>query len=212
MHLKRKRENQEIETIFERVAPGEAKRLEAKKMELLKDSINKEMLEYLYVRYTVNANASFFQVEHLDFRTMLQYINPVANSLLPNSHNTIPSRVMDLFTEGKRWISLMLQSALSSIHITCDAWTTPNQLGAWGIVGHFTSEDGSLYDLLLSLSEQEGSHSGYNQAQLILKALTLYNIRNRLGHFVMDNASTNDTIMDYITADLEDEGIAYDAR
>lgn len=28
----------------------------------------------------------------------------------------------------------------------------------------------------------------------------------------MDNASTNDTLMDYIAADLEDEGIAYDAR
>lgn len=28
----------------------------------------------------------------------------------------------------------------------------------------------------------------------------------------MDNASTNDTLMDYIAADLEDVGIAYDAR
>ena len=99
--------------------------------------------------------------------------------------NTIRSRVMDLFTEGKWRISLMLQSALSSIHITFDAWITPKHLGAWGIVGHFTSEDGSLHDLLLSLTEHEGSHSGYNQAQLFLKTLTSYSIRNRLGHFVI---------------------------
>lgn len=120
---------------------------------------------------------------------------------------------MNLFTEGKRRIFLMLQSALSSIHITCDAWTTPKHLGAWGIIGHFTSENRSLHDLLLSLSEQEGSHSGYNQAQLVvLKTLNLYNIRNGLGHFVMDNASTNNTLMDYTTADLGDKEIAYDAR
>lgn len=178
MQLKRKTENQEIETMFERVAPGEAKRLEARKMELFKNSINKEMLEYLYVRYTVNANAPFSHVEHPDFRTMLQYINPATNSLLPDSHNIIRSQFMDLFTEGRRPISLMLQSAPSSIYITCDAWTTPNHLSAWGIVGHFTSEDGSLHDLLLSLSEQEGSHSGYNQAKFVVKMLTSYNIRN----------------------------------
>ena len=28
----------------------------------------------------------------------------------------------------------------------------------------------------------------------------------------MDNTSTNDVLMDYIASDLEDEGIAYDAR
>lgn len=148
MQLERKRENQEIETVLERAAPGEAKRLEAKLVELLKDFINKETLEYLYVRYSINVNAPFSQGEHPDFRTMLQYINPAAKNLLPNSHNTIRSRVMDLFTGGKRRVSRMLQVALSSIHITCDAWTTPNHLGAWGIVGHFTSEDGSLRELI----------------------------------------------------------------
>lgn len=62
------------------------------------------------------------------------------------------------------------------------------------------------------MSEQEESHSGQNQARFILKTLTSYKIRNRLGHFVMDNASTNDTLMEYIAEDLEDEGIAYDPR
>ena len=71
VQLKGKRENQEIEAVLERAAPGEALRLEARMVELLKDSINKETLEYLYVRYTINANAPFSQVEHPDFRTML---------------------------------------------------------------------------------------------------------------------------------------------
>ena len=51
-------------------------------------------------------------------------------------------------------------------------------LGHWGIVGHVTSGGGILCDLLLSLSEQQGSHSGFNQAQMVLNTLTVYNIRN----------------------------------
>ncbi len=50
-----------------RSAPGEAKRLQAKRAELFKDSINKETLDYVYICYMVNANAHFSQVEHPDF-------------------------------------------------------------------------------------------------------------------------------------------------
>ena len=59
VQLKKKRENQEIKAILERSAPGEAKRLQAKRAELLKDFINRKTLEYLYIHYTVNANAPF---------------------------------------------------------------------------------------------------------------------------------------------------------
>ncbi len=162
VQLKKKRKNQQIEAILERSAPGEAKRLQAKRAELLKDSINKKTLDYLYIRYTVNANALFSHVEHPDFRVLLRNINPAANNALPNSHNTIQSRVMELYAEGKRRVSFMLQGALSSIHITCDAWTISNHLGALDVVSHFTSKEELLRELLLLLSEQEGSHSGQN--------------------------------------------------
>lgn len=177
-----------------------------------KDPASKDRLEYLYVRYTVNANVPFSQVENPDFRTLLEYVNPAANKALPNSHNTIRSRVMELYQEGKHRVALILQAALSSIHITCDAWTTPNHIGAWGIVSHFTSEEGILCELLLSLSEQQDSHSGFNQAQTVLNTLTSYNIRNRLGYFVLNNAYTNDALMEHISADLESEAIIYNAR
>lgn len=208
MPLKRKRENQEIDMVMER----EAKRWEAKLERPLKASFNKDTLEYLYVRYTISANAPFSLVEHPDFRNLLEYINPAANTALPDSHNTIRSRVMELFQEGKQRVALVLQAALSSIHISCEAWTIPNHIGAWGIVGHFTSKEGVLCELLLSLSEQQGSLPGFNQALTVLHTLTSYNISNRLGHFVLDNATTNDALMKHISADLESEGIAYDAR
>ena len=56
------------------------------------------------------------------------------------------------------------------------------------------------------------SHSGQNQACLVLKTFTSYDIQNRLGYFVIDNASTNDTLMEYIAEDLKDERIVYYLR
>ena len=206
IQLGRQGEKQEVDGVKDRYESNEAKRWEAK------DPVSKDTLEYLYVRYTVNANVPFSQVEHPDFRILLEYINPAANKALPNSHNTIRSRVMELYQEGKQRVALILQAALSSIHITCDDWTTPDHIGAWGIVSHFTSEEGVLCELLLSLSEQQGSHSGFNQAQTVLNTLTSYNIRNRLGYFVLDNACTNDALMEHISADLESEAIEYNAR
>ena len=50
IQLKRKRENQKIDVIME------VKHWEAKRAELLKVSINKDTLEYLYVWYTFNVN------------------------------------------------------------------------------------------------------------------------------------------------------------
>lgn len=56
-------------------------------------------------------------------------------------------------------------------------------------MGHLTSEEGKLEFLHLSLMEIEGSHTGENQANMVLATLTSYNIRNRLEYFVMDNAT-----------------------
>lgn len=48
---------------------------------------------------------------------------------------------MSLYEEGKRRNCLVLQDALSSIHISCNKWTSPNRLDIIGVVGHFTTED-----------------------------------------------------------------------
>ena len=44
---------------------------------------------------------------------------------------------------------------------------------------------------------------------MILVILTSYNIQNRLGYFDKDNASIDDTFMNYILVDLKVEGISY---
>lgn len=44
---------------------------------------------------------------------------------------------------------------------------------------------------------------------MVLAILTSYNIQSRLGYFVKDNTSTNDILIDYVSANLEFERISY---
>ena len=169
--------------------------------------LDQNILEYLYLRWTINANISFKNTRPEDFRTLLQYINPIANLLLPCSDTTLHTRAQSLFREGQKRLVHYLHSALTSTHISCDLWTSSNSLGILAVVSHFVDESGILQTILLSLTEIQGSHSGENQAQIVHNTLVKYDIRNRVGYFVMDNADNNETLMQHLASKFQADGI-----
>lgn len=69
-----------------------------------------------------------------------------------------------------------------------------------------------MNNLLLLLSKQKESYSSCNQVQHVLKTFTLYNIRNCLGHLVINNASINNMLINYISTNLKNKNIAYNAH
>ena len=170
-------------------------------------------LEYLFVQTVILCDLPFSLVQNHIFRTWLEYVNSAANELLLNSGSTIRTRIMSLYEEGQRRICLVLQDALSSIHISCDGWTGPNALGIFGIGGHFTDEEGTLQALLLALVEIKGVHSGEQLATHMLAVLDEYHIRDRLGYFVMDNATANDRMVSSISDQLfKTDRVSYNAQ
>lgn len=116
-------------------------------------SVDKKTLEYLYLRWIIRKDISFAQAEDDDLCFIFQFMNAPANALLPRSGSTIRLRVLELFHEGQKRTRLMLQNALSSINITCDAWTSPNRLGMLAVVFHFVNKNVKLQTLLLFLKE-----------------------------------------------------------
>ena len=182
---------------------------EKRQEELLGAHLDKETLEYLYLQWTVSSNIPFDQVRDKGFRTFLEYINPVANRLLPDSDSTVKIHAKGLFAEGKQRLRHILATAVSDIHITCDMWTSSNYLGLLGVIGHFTSEKGQLHAVTLALIELQGDHSGLNQAAAVLDVLNDFGIRNKLGYLVMDNAASNDVLTEIISDTLRQEGVLY---
>ena len=206
---KRIKEGRSIDQAVLRGAEMNIKAEEKRKEEYLGSYLNKETLEYLYLQWTVPSNISFNQVRDSGFRTFLEYINPVANRMLPDSNYTVKTHAKGLFAEGKQRLRHILATALSDIHIICDIWTSPNYIGLLGVVAHFTSEKGQLHVITLALIELQGDHSGLNQAAVVLDVLNDFGIRNKLGYFVMDNAASNDALTEVISNTLREEGVLY---
>ena len=208
--LKRERKETDLKAVFNRAEETVQAAQVERRRALLGAMINKDLLEYLYIRWTVVNDIPFLQVEHEDFRVFLDYINPAANDVLPRSHNTIRARVITLYEEGKDRVRHILQSAISDIHLTRDLWTSPNHLGLLGITAHFTNEEQQLQALTIGLKEIQGAHSGENQASILLDILEDFKIKARLGYLMLDNAHSNDTCVEVLAQNLNGEGTAFD--
>ena len=68
---------------------------------------------------------------------------------------------MSLHAKGKKRVTIMLQAAVSSIYLAYDVWTSPNHRALFAIVAHFTSKEGRLQNMLLSLQKSIGQHTRY---------------------------------------------------
>lgn len=60
------------------------------------------------------------------------------------------------------------------------------------------------------MDEVDGAHSGENICKAFLHIANDYEIRHKLGYFMMDNASNNDTFMDFISKEQHNLGLEYD--
>jgi len=72
-------------------------------------------------------------------------------------------------------------------------WTSRNCLALNRVVAHYQSADGTARTLLLALLEHEGEHSGVKIAEGVAAILRAFQISDRIGYFVLDNASNNST-------------------
>jgi hypothetical protein len=134
-------------------------------------------------------------VEVEEFRALLLYLNPTIDNHLPSSHNTIQQWTLWMYSVEKGRIQQKLQSALLKIHFTVDLWTSLNSLAILGVIGHYIPESGLLQHLILALKELDGTHSGENQAGSIMEVINDYRIASKVGYFMMDNVSNNDTMI-----------------
>jgi len=66
------------------------------------------------------------------------------------------------------------------------------------IVAHYIDSSGARKTNLIALRSLEGEHTGENMAALLLNVFREYKIGGRIGFFVLDNASANDTCVDLV--------------
>ena len=118
---------------------------------------------------------------------------PQSFSYLPTSGTTIRTWVMEDVHFKKTHIKKELLLSRSLVHLSFDMWTSPNSMGMLAVVAHHVSRFGEARDCLLGLRRVTGAHSGENMAHSIIPIIKCYGLQDRLGHFILDNVSSNDT-------------------
>lgn len=150
-------------------------------------------LKQRLVQWIVAMHITFSQVENDWFRAFLAVFNTRLVALVPNSGDTIRAWIMEDFQQRRSDIGKQLRESKSLIHLSYDLWTSPNHLALIGVIGHYVSSDYKVETTLLGLRRLKGSHSGENIAEAIVSVVEAYQLVDRVGYFVLDNARSNDT-------------------
>jgi len=147
-----------------------------------------------------------------EFYDLLYAIRPEAAEMLPASASTIRAWIVRSYDTERQMIQKSLGKSRSRIHFTTDLWTSPNHLALLGIVAHYTDENGRLNKALLALREIVGAHTGENQCRCFVDVVREYDIEDKIGYVMMDNASSNDTFMEHLEIALLEAGYRFNAH
>ncbi|KAA8613665.1 hypothetical protein PtrV1_12573 [Pyrenophora tritici-repentis] len=135
---------------------------------------------------------------------MIAAVSPLAEALLWRSHQTLHDHIITEYNTYIPAVANYLREARSLIHVSFDNWTsTGGQYAFTGLCVHYLNSEGKLVDHLLGLPELHGAHTGNNIAAAATTILRLFGVDNaRVGYFVLDNASNNDTAVESLAEEF----------
>jgi hypothetical protein len=83
------------------------------------------------------------------------------------------------------------------VSFTFDTWTSEAQDPYLSVTGHYISspegrpQEWELKSEQLAFTHFEGAHSGANMANVLIRTVDRYGLRNKVGLFTADNAANN---------------------
>src|SRR5579859_1340301 len=165
------------------------------------------MMEKNLVEWMLRDRIPFSQVESMSFRKFIASIRHDDVSFIPRSGDTVRSWILARFNQARDEIKEHFAMAVSNIHISCDMWSSPNNYALLGVGGHFTNPDHRQRTSMIGMPRVSGAHTGVNIASVVADVLQLYNIGQRLGYMMLDNATNNDTAVKAVHDELAEREI-----
>lgn len=167
--------------------------------------IRLDVLQKLIVEWIVERRHSFNETESEALHKIFEYLDPRSMNALMSKKTTC-SDINKYFETAKATIKERLSLARSRIHISYDLWTSPNHKAMIAILAHWTAEDYKVKSALLAIREVHGEHSGENIADVVYPVMKEYDFHSRFGYFVGDNASNNNTSIEWLDQLMRDDG------
>ena len=81
------------------------------------------------------------------------------------------------------------------------------------ITAHWTNEDWKVQSTLVAIRELHGDHNGENISEIVHAIAKEFEFVDRIGYFTGDNASNNDTAMEWLDRRIREEGgVGFDVK
>jgi len=135
------------------------------------EDLSPDVLEAMLTRVLVAGNLPLTFVKLPEFRDFCFLLNQDIESWLPGSHNTAKAWVIRQYEVQKLRIKQQISNALSKIHVSCDVWTSPNNLLILGVISLFVSSQKKLEWCVLAMKELHGEHTGVSMASQVLDVI-----------------------------------------
>jgi hypothetical protein len=153
------------------------------------------LIHDLAIGYIVNSSLPFSTFDDPFLKAILARLNPKLSRDISLGRKTLSRDLERVFKSARAAVKDELNEAVTSIHISFDCWTSPNQLAMIAVIGNFLDRNLEYQTWLLALRRHRGDHKGENIAKTIENVVRDWGIENQIGVSICDNASNNDTCL-----------------
>ncbi|KIJ51774.1 hypothetical protein M422DRAFT_244123 [Sphaerobolus stellatus SS14] len=150
------------------------------------------------VEMIVAEDESFRLVEAPSFRRLLQYQHPLTGEWDIPHCTKVRSAIMKKVEDFAGMTKECLANVPSKISSTFDTWTSDAGDAYMVFTIHYINapkespNDWSLTNEVLALPNLKGSHSGANQAEILIQLVDCYGFKDKCGWVTGDSATVND--------------------
>jgi hypothetical protein len=156
-----------------------------------------------FIRWVVADDVSLRRAASAVHKGLLTYRNPIVEPVIPASHNTVRSWLIEAYKMNKKLVKRNLAQARSRITLSFDGWKSDNEVDYLGIVAHYIDKDFTVKAVLLALKNTFGNHTGLEMKEHLREACKDYKISTRIAYFMADNATPNDKAIELLAEHLE---------
>jgi len=171
---------------------------------IIRNAFNHQGYRDALVGLLTRRRMPFSSIEWTEMKDLALACNPYVQDQLITSQRTAVRLIASNYQLYKSHvIKGSLSTAISPIHISTDLWTSPFRSSLLAVCAQWVDHEHKLQKALLGLPECRYSHSGQQQAHLLLETLEEYEIQSRIGWHTGDNATSNDTCLQHLETLLQ---------
>ncbi|XVF28957.1 hypothetical protein REPUB_Repub15cG0077500 [Reevesia pubescens] len=132
-------------------------------------------------------------------RDLLSFLREDVTSI---SRNTAKADMLKMHKREKSRLKHMLKETPGKICLTSDLWTSITTDGYICLTTHFIDANWKLQKRILTFSFMPPPHTGVALSEKVYGLLTEWEIKSKVFSLTLENASTNDTFVDFLKSQL----------